>query len=269
MDMFSPPRRAPKDEAEAKSVPVLVDITATSATADEEEGSPQVLERVEVRLVDEPLANQITSLQTSPIPKLTSSQLTSTGEPDAATTSTSPPRGSANASIQPLGPKRSPWDEAAFGYRADIDGLRCLAVLAVIVFHSDASWLPGGFVGVDIFFVISGYVVAGSLLKKPAPSLGGYLGGFYARRVKRLAPALALVVLTSGLMIAFLVPPETPSLSQYYMSGLIALFGGANIYFLIIAPSGAAVSEATTITVGSPPPPMSPPPSPAPSPFSA
>ena len=46
MDMFSPPRRAPKDEAEAKSVPVLVDITATSATADEEEGSPQVLDAV-------------------------------------------------------------------------------------------------------------------------------------------------------------------------------------------------------------------------------
>ena len=51
-----------------------------------------------------------------------------------------------------------------FGYRRDIDGLRALAVAAVVIYHCDPNWMPGGFVGVDVFFVISGYVVAGSLL---------------------------------------------------------------------------------------------------------
>ena len=59
------------------------------------------------------------------------------------------------------GPPRS------FSYRHDIDGLRAVAVVAVTFFHIDATWLPGGFLGVDIFYVISGFVVTGSLLHAP------------------------------------------------------------------------------------------------------
>ncbi len=60
-------------------------------------------------------------------------------------------------------------------YRREIDGLRAVAVLPVILFHAGFGFAAGGFVGVDVFFVISGYVVAGSLLRKPAPSLGRYV----------------------------------------------------------------------------------------------
>ena len=80
------------------------------------------------------------------------------------------------------------------GYRADIDGLRAIAILSVIIYHAFPRWLPGGFVGVDIFFVISGYLISGIII-------GGIQQGrfsfadFYARRVKRIFPALALVLL--------------------------------------------------------------------------
>ncbi|MEB3239727.1 MAG: acyltransferase family protein, partial [Cyanobacteriota bacterium] len=68
-----------------------------------------------------------------------------------------------------------------FPYRADLDGLRGLAVLAVVIYHLCPPWLPGGFVGVDVFFVLSGYVVTGVLLAgQPAPALPTLLG-FYAR----------------------------------------------------------------------------------------
>ena len=77
-------------------------------------------------------------------------------------------------------------------YRADIDGLRGLAVLAVVVYHS-SSRLRGGFVGVDVFFVVSGYLITGIILR--ALERGTFsLGTFYARRARRILPALLLVL---------------------------------------------------------------------------
>ena len=73
---------------------------------------------------------------------------------------------------------------SATPYRPDIDGLRAVAVLAVVVYHAWPHALPGGFVGVDVFFVISGYLITRILL---AP--GFTFAGFYRRRVRRLAPA--------------------------------------------------------------------------------
>lgn len=79
-------------------------------------------------------------------------------------------------------------------YRADIDGLRALAVLAVVVFHAFPSLIPGGFTGVDIFFVISGFLISGIIFKETAAGTF-HLADFYARRVKRIFPALGLVLL--------------------------------------------------------------------------
>ena len=121
--------------------------------------------------------------------------------------------------------------------RPDLDGLRCLAVAAVIIYHTDETWLPGGFVGVDIFFMISGYVVSASLLRKPSATIREYLTSFYARRFKRLAPSLLLMVTVTGLMLAMLMPSNHPSLSECFSSGLLALVGGSNIFFVIVAPS--------------------------------
>ena len=73
-------------------------------------------------------------------------------------------------------------------YRPAIDGLRALAVTAVIVYHLDPAWLPGGFTGVDVFFVISGYLIT-SILVKEADGSGLNLFRFYQRRIARILPA--------------------------------------------------------------------------------
>ncbi len=141
------------------------------------------------------------------------------------------------------------------GYRPDIDGLRAVAVLVVIIHHMDESWMTGAFVGVDIFFVISGFVVAASLLKHPAKTKYDFFLGFYARRIKRLAPALVIVVFAAGLMLGLAVPPSTHSLREYYDSGLFTLVGGANVWFCYGTTRRGAV-----ITHDPLPPPSAPPP---------
>ena len=82
---------------------------------------------------------------------------------------------------------------AALDFRDDINGLRALAVLGVVVFHADRAWLPGGFVGVDIFFVISGFLISRIILSQCAAGRFS-LAMFYARRAKRILPALLVVV---------------------------------------------------------------------------
>lgn len=77
-----------------------------------------------------------------------------------------------------------------YSYVPAIDGLRAFAVLAVLIFHLEASFLPGGFTGVDVFFVISGYVVARSLSGRTNESFGQLISGFYSRRIRRIIPAL-------------------------------------------------------------------------------
>lgn len=82
------------------------------------------------------------------------------------------------------------------GYRSDIDGLRSLAVLPVVIFHAAPGLLPGGFLGVDIFFVISGYLISLILFRQQSGGSFSFLD-FYGRRIRRLFPALILVLLAS------------------------------------------------------------------------
>lgn len=81
-------------------------------------------------------------------------------------------------------------------YRADIDGLRAIAVLAVVIFHAFPSALPGGFTGVDIFFVISGYLITGILTESLYEDRFS-IATFYARRIRRIFPALTTVLLAT------------------------------------------------------------------------
>jgi peptidoglycan/LPS O-acetylase OafA/YrhL len=83
-------------------------------------------------------------------------------------------------------------------YRSDIDGLRALAVMAVVIYHAFPSWLPGGFVGVDIFFVISGYLISKIILTNIGQNTF-YIFDFYNRRIKRIFPAL-IIVMTATLL---------------------------------------------------------------------
>ena len=80
-------------------------------------------------------------------------------------------------------------------YRPDIDGLRAIAVLSVVAFHAFPEWISGGFIGVDIFFVISGYLIS-SILFESLDAGRFKLYEFYARRVLRIFPALILVLVS-------------------------------------------------------------------------
>ena len=112
------------------------------------------------------------------------------------------------------------------GYRAEIDGLRALAVVAVILNHIDERLLPSGYLGVDVFFVISGFVITASLTRRPAHSLADLLLGFYSRRLKRLVPALLLFVVVVGVLACLVIPRPHTALR----TGISALFGFSNVY---------------------------------------
>jgi peptidoglycan/LPS O-acetylase OafA/YrhL len=91
-------------------------------------------------------------------------------------------------------------DEAHTGssaFRPDIQGLRAVAVVLVILVHAAVPGLEGGYVGVDVFFVISGFVITGVLLRQSERSIPGKLGHFYARRIRRIVPAATLTLVAT------------------------------------------------------------------------
>ncbi|MEO7200364.1 MAG: acyltransferase family protein [Dokdonella sp.] len=99
--------------------------------------------------------------------------------------------------------------EYRLGYRGDIEGLRAVAILLVIAAHASVPWLAGGFVGVDVFFVLSGFLITGLLTREIATT--GQLGfaNFYARRLRRLLPALlTMLVVTCVVALVVLAPGD-------------------------------------------------------------
>lgn len=116
---------------------------------------------------------------------------------------------------------------AAPHFRTDIEGLRALAILPILVFHLDPRWMPGGYAGVDIFFVISGFLISGQILKAK-PGYFRFLP-FYYRRIRRLFPALAVTVAVSMVMAWRLLPPA--DFKAFAWSALASLLGIANIHF--------------------------------------
>ena len=113
-------------------------------------------------------------------------------------------------------------------YRPEIDGLRAFAVVAVIINHFNKDILPGGYLGVDIFFVISGFVITSSLYQRPSKNFKDFISGFYERRIKRLVPALSVFVLITSIAICLF--QTNPYLSLW--TGLTSLFGLSNLYLL-------------------------------------
>eukprot|EP00434_Breviolum_minutum_P019100 symbB.v1.2.016836.t2/scaffold1278.1/size127201/5 len=115
-------------------------------------------------------------------------------------------------------------------YRADIDGLRGLAVLAVVVYHLNSSWFPTGLVGVDIFFTISGFVVTSSLWGhfEEDTTLCTFCSDFFARRAKRLLPTALLVIVSTALALALVAPQWDPRAERFLLVGLSGAFANAN-----------------------------------------
>jgi peptidoglycan/LPS O-acetylase OafA/YrhL len=104
-------------------------------------------------------------------------------------------------------------------YRADIDGMRAIAVLCVVIYHALPQALPGGFIGVDVFFVISGYLISGQIFSEIRDHRFS-VAAFYGRRVRRIFPALILVLLTTfayGFVI--LLPSELAALGADVAAG--------------------------------------------------
>jgi peptidoglycan/LPS O-acetylase OafA/YrhL len=112
-------------------------------------------------------------------------------------------------------------------YVPEIDGLRAIAVLSVILFHLCPLALPGGFSGVDVFFVISGYVVSTSLARETQTNFLSFAAGFYARRIIRIYPALVVCLMLVGLLQTLLIPESWLSTSSR-KTAISAYFGLSN-----------------------------------------
>jgi peptidoglycan/LPS O-acetylase OafA/YrhL len=115
---------------------------------------------------------------------------------------------------------------SAGSFRPELDGLRTIAIGAVIVHHFNKPWIPSGYLGVDLFFVISGYVITASLARRPATDFKDFWLGFLGRRVQRLLPALLIFVVVVCAA-AWLLYPEPGAMVGL---GWRSLFGISNIW---------------------------------------
>ena len=110
-----------------------------------------------------------------------------------------------------------------------IDGLRALAVFAVVLYHLGINWIPGGFLGVDLFFVISGYVITRLILDSIESANGLDLREFYAARVRRLLPGLLVLIVVTSLLMAIFAPDSI----RRFVSDLPFVLSGINNWHLV------------------------------------
>jgi peptidoglycan/LPS O-acetylase OafA/YrhL len=113
-------------------------------------------------------------------------------------------------------------------YRPDIDGLRAIAIISVVAFHARLALFGGGFVGVDVFFVISGYLI-GSLVYRDIRNSKFSILHFYERRAKRILPALITVLVVCNVIAFILLSPL--ELTKYCEEAFSAVFSVSNIYY--------------------------------------
>jgi len=114
-------------------------------------------------------------------------------------------------------------------YRPEIDGLRAIAVFSVIIYHARETLLPGGFLGVDIFFVISGYLITSLILKELKLTNNFSFSHFYERRVRRIIPALLGMMIFSTFISYVVLLPE--SFIDFSKSLISSIFSFSNFYF--------------------------------------
>ena len=118
-------------------------------------------------------------------------------------------------------------------FRHDVQGLRAIAVLLVVLYHSGLNLIPGGYIGVDVFFVISGYLITGLLLRELEQTGRIQFMRFYGRRVRRLLPVVACVILTVMFVAWFLYPPL--ELKEFSSSAFATAVYMSNVWFASLA----------------------------------
>jgi peptidoglycan/LPS O-acetylase OafA/YrhL len=162
-------------------------------------------------------------------------------------TATSPPAFTAEKRFAPnplIQVGNPPQLRANRGYRADIDGLRALAILSVVAFHAGIPHIGGGFIGVDVFFVISGYLISSHILRDL--DQGTFrLKTFYERRAKRILPAFFVVVAFCYIAASLLLAPK--ELERFAAQAISALTSTSNIYFWRRANYFAPLAETQTL----------------------
>lgn len=117
------------------------------------------------------------------------------------------------------------------GYRADLEGLRAVAVLLVVAVHASVAGLGGGFVGVDVFFVLSGFLITGLIVHEADTARPFSFVTFYVRRLRRLMPALLLMVLVVSVVAAVLLAPSVQR--EQSTAAATAVLWVSNIYFAL------------------------------------
>lgn len=129
-------------------------------------------------------------------------------------------------------------------YRYDIDGLRAVAVLLVTIFHINSALIPGGFIGVDLFFVISGFVITQGILKNGLSTKNDFLE-FYRRRIRRITPVMLFVTAATLLGGVFILTP--PDLKSLATSAIFAAASLANVYFTYFLDTSYFAQSSNTI----------------------
>ncbi len=121
--------------------------------------------------------------------------------------------------------------QGEMGYLPGLDGLRALAIVGVLLYHGDVGWVPGGFLGVDVFFVLSGFLITSLILEEMDRSGRVNFGRFYLGRARRLLPALFLMLVIVGLAVAFVY---TDAAASYRADALASFFYMTNWWYIIV-----------------------------------
>jgi peptidoglycan/LPS O-acetylase OafA/YrhL/lysophospholipase L1-like esterase len=122
--------------------------------------------------------------------------------------------------------------ETRMGYQPALDGLRALSVLAVILYHAGIHWIPGGFIGVEVFFVVSGFLITSLMIDEQHVSGKVSLKQFWVRRARRLLPALFTMLITSLVAVTFFAKDSAPDFRQDVLPALGYFSNWWQIYFV-------------------------------------
>lgn len=125
-------------------------------------------------------------------------------------------------------------EQRPMGYQPALDGLRALSVIAVIFYHANLAWLPGGFIGVEIFFVVSGYLITALLIGERVGTGKIGLRQFWVRRARRLLPALGAMLLATAIAVAFVKPEFAPAFRRDIAAALLYFSNWWQIFFVTV-----------------------------------